>query len=181
MEAKEPVQRSAVKAASRRSRSREARALTALRWSGSSLPCDHGWIHHAEHARQTATLRWVALGILIPNAFSVEAALGRFVRCRYSAIQNNVQTNTYDPRRHGATPSLLSCRPNQPRILYHIGHRRSFAARSKSIPPLAAIRNPAHWPRSYNSVRAPIARRRVSQPLSNCYALVANSAPGQRC
>src|ERR1700738_2297576 len=69
--------------------------------------------HHAEHARQTATLRWVALGILIPNTFFVEAALGRFARCRYSAIQNNVQTNTYDPRRHGATPSLLSCRPNR--------------------------------------------------------------------
>src|SRR6266496_1678434 len=33
--------------------------------------------HHAEHARQTATLRWVALGILIPNTFFVEAALGR--------------------------------------------------------------------------------------------------------
>jgi len=65
--------------------------------------------HHAEHARQTATLRWVALGILIPNTFFIEAALGRFARCRYSAIQNNVQTNTYDPRRHGATPSLLSC------------------------------------------------------------------------
>jgi len=65
-------------------------------------------------ARQTAMLRWVALGILIPKAFSVEAALGCFVWCRYSAIQNNVQTDTYDPRRPGATPSLLSCRPNQP-------------------------------------------------------------------
>src|SRR5882724_10716713 len=69
--------------------------------------------HHAEHARQTATQRWVALGILIPNTFFIEAALGRFARCRYSAIQNNVQTNTYDPRRHGATPSLLSCRQSQ--------------------------------------------------------------------
>src|SRR5436309_3487824 len=69
--------------------------------------------YHAEHARQTATLRWVALGILIPNTFFVEAALGRFARCRYSAIQNTVQTNTYDPRRHGATPSLLSCRRDQ--------------------------------------------------------------------
>src|SRR6202048_3465315 len=69
--------------------------------------------HRPEHARQTATLRWAALGTLIPNNFFVEAALGRFARCRYSAIQNNVQTNTYDPRRHGATPSLLSCRPNR--------------------------------------------------------------------
>jgi hypothetical protein len=69
--------------------------------------------HHAGHARQTATLRWVALGILIPNTFFVEAALGRFARCRYSAIQNNVQTNTYDSRRPGATPSLLSCRQSQ--------------------------------------------------------------------
>src|SRR5216683_6279404 len=73
--------------------------------------------HHAEHARQTATLRWVALGILIPNTFFIEAALGRFARCRYSAIQNNVQTNTYDPRRHGATPSLLSCRQSQTLVL----------------------------------------------------------------
>ena len=42
MAAKGPGQRSAVKAASRRSRSREARALTAFRWSGSGLSCDHG-------------------------------------------------------------------------------------------------------------------------------------------
>jgi hypothetical protein len=42
-------------------------------------------------------LRWVALGILIPNAFSVEAALGRFVGCRYSAIQNNVQKTLATP------------------------------------------------------------------------------------
>src|ERR1700738_539040 len=69
--------------------------------------------HRPEHARQTATLRWAALGTLIPNNFFVEAALGRFVRCRCSAIQNNVQTNTYDPRRPGATPSLLSCRQSQ--------------------------------------------------------------------
>ena len=56
--------------------------------------------HHAEHARQTATLRWVALGILIPNTFFVEAALGRFARCRYSAIQNNVPPGStlLDPR-----------------------------------------------------------------------------------
>src|SRR5262245_29184517 len=39
----------------------------------------------------------MALGTLILNAFSVRAAPGRFIRCRCSAIQNNVQTNTYDP------------------------------------------------------------------------------------
>jgi hypothetical protein len=38
MDVKEPGQRSAVKAASRRSQSCEARALTALCWSGSGLP-----------------------------------------------------------------------------------------------------------------------------------------------
>ncbi len=77
--------------------------------------------HHAEHARQTATLRWVALGILIPNTFFVEAALGRFARCRYSAIQNNVQTNTYDPdgtERHRrfylAVLASRDLRPNSP-------------------------------------------------------------------
>src|SRR5882724_1069618 len=32
------------------------------------------------------------------------------MRCCYSAIQTNVQTNTYDPRQPGATSSLLSCR-----------------------------------------------------------------------
>src|SRR6266702_1300391 len=55
----------------------------------------------------------MALGTLILKAFSVRAAPGRFIRCRYSAIQNNVQTNTYDPQRPGATPSLLSCRRSQ--------------------------------------------------------------------
>jgi hypothetical protein len=66
--------------------------------------------HPAEHAQQDATLRTTALGTLILNAFSVRAPPCRFIRCRGSAIQNNVQTNTYDSRRHGATPSLLSCR-----------------------------------------------------------------------
>jgi hypothetical protein len=50
MEAKEPGQRSAVKAASRRSRSRAARALTALCWSGSGLPCDLGRTSHRARA-----------------------------------------------------------------------------------------------------------------------------------
>jgi hypothetical protein len=57
----------------------------------------------------------MALGTLILNAFSVRAAPGHFMRCRCSAIQNNVQTRTYDPQRHGATPSLLSRRPNRSR------------------------------------------------------------------
>src|SRR5260370_10231978 len=69
--------------------------------------------HPAEHAQQDATLRTMALGTLILNAFSVRAAPGRFMRCRCSAIQNNVQTNTYDPQRRRATPSLLSCRQSQ--------------------------------------------------------------------
>src|SRR6266851_504810 len=69
--------------------------------------------HPAEHAQQDATLRTMALGTLILNAFSVRAAPGRFMRCRCSAIQNNVQTNTYDPQRPRATPSLLSCRQSQ--------------------------------------------------------------------
>src|SRR5882672_8028981 len=69
--------------------------------------------HPAEHAQQDATLRTMALGTLILNAFSVRAAPGRFMRCRCSAIQNNVQTNTYDPQRPRATPSLLFCRQSQ--------------------------------------------------------------------
>src|SRR6266581_7344427 len=79
---------------------------------GSGLPCDHA-AHPVEHAQQDATLRTMALGTFISNAFSVRAAPGRFIRCRCSAIQNNVQTNTYDPRRPGATSSLLSCRRSQ--------------------------------------------------------------------
>jgi hypothetical protein len=53
--------------------------------------------HPAEHAQQDATLRTMALETLILNAFSVRVAPGRFIRCRCSAIQNNVQANTYDP------------------------------------------------------------------------------------
>ncbi len=67
---------------SRRSRSREARALTVHRWSGSGLPCDHG----RTSCRARATRRYAA---------------------------NDGETNTCDPRRHGATPSLLSCRRSQ--------------------------------------------------------------------
>lgn len=52
--------------------------------------------HHAEHAGQTATLRWVALGILIQNAFFVGAAPWRSARCRYSAIQSNAPTARSD-------------------------------------------------------------------------------------
>ena len=55
----------------------------------------------------------MALGTLILNAFSVRTAPGRLIRCRCSAIQNNVQANTYDLRRPGATRSLLSSLPNQ--------------------------------------------------------------------
>lgn len=54
---KEPGQRSAVKAASRRSRSRAARALTAHRWSGSGPPCDHG---RTSCRRARATRRYTA-------------------------------------------------------------------------------------------------------------------------
>src|SRR5438445_6238350 len=78
--------------------------------------------HPAEHAQQDATLRTMALGTLILNAFSVRAAPGRFIRCRCTAIQNNVQTNTYDPRRRGATSSLLSCRPD--RVPLHLWSRQ---------------------------------------------------------
>jgi hypothetical protein len=45
----------------------------------------------------------MALGTLILNAFSVRTAPGRLIRCRCSAIQNNLQANTYGldgPERH---------------------------------------------------------------------------------
>ena len=93
--------------------------------------------HPAEHAQQDARLRTMALGTLILNAFSVRAAPGRFIRCRCSAIQNNVQTNTYDPRRPQATPSLLSC-------------RRAVARSPHSLTSMVAIRGEADilrtWP-----------------------------------
>src|SRR6266404_5203652 len=67
------------------------------RWSGSGLPCDHG----RTSCRARAANRYAAMGgarDIDSEHFFVEAALGRFARCRYSAIKNNVQTNTYDPR-----------------------------------------------------------------------------------
>src|SRR6266849_8176104 len=124
--------------------------------------------HHAEHARQTATQRWVALGILIPNTFFIEAALGRFVGCRYSAIQNNVQTDTYDPRRHGATPSLLSC-------------RRSVGVFSPARPFFLFSGIMLRASEGVRFVRARVARRSVGQRLSNCSAPLANSALDQQC
>jgi len=77
--------------------------------------------HPAKHAQQDATQRTMALGMLILNAFLVRAAPSRFIGCRCSAIQNNAQTNTCDPRRPGATSSLLSCRQS-----WTFGRRSSF-------------------------------------------------------
>jgi len=59
--------------------------------------------HRPEHAQQDATLRTMALGTLILNAFSVRAAPGRFIRCRCSAIQNMYRqtlTTAGGPERH---------------------------------------------------------------------------------
>src|SRR5882762_4035130 len=93
--------------------------------------------HPAEHAQQNATLRTMAIGTLILNAFWVRAAPGRFIRCCCSAIQNNAQTNTYDPRRPGATSSLLSC-------------RRAVARSPHSLTSMVALRGEADiswtWP-----------------------------------
>src|SRR5258705_10666325 len=96
--------------------------------------------HTAEHAQRDATLRTMALGTLILNAFSVRAAPGRFIRCRYSAIQNNVQTDTCDPRRPGATPSLLSC-------------RRAVARSPHSLTSMVAIRGEAAISRTWPTRR----------------------------
>jgi len=63
------------------------------------------------HAQQDATLRTMALGTLILNAFSVRAAPGRFIRCRCSPKQ--CADKHLRPRRPGATSSLLSCLPNR--------------------------------------------------------------------
>ena len=81
--------------------------------------------HPAKHAQQDATQRTMALGMLILNAFLVRAAPSRFIGCRCSAIQNNAQTNTCDPRRPGATSSLLSCRQSC-RQSWTFGRRSSF-------------------------------------------------------
>src|SRR6266567_7432605 len=63
-------------------------------------PPMRSWPHILPSMRnKTLRCERMALGTLILNAFSVRAAPGRFIWCRYSAIQNNVQTNTYDPRR----------------------------------------------------------------------------------
>jgi hypothetical protein len=90
--------------------------------------------------QQDATLRTMALGTLILNAFSVRAAPGRFIRCRRSAIQNNVQTNTFDPPtgRSDIVAFILPSKPaNQPRIFCRVRYRRSFLSLLKSILPFA--------------------------------------------
>src|SRR5437899_10876982 len=96
--------------------------------------------HLAESAPQDATLRTMAQGMLILNAFPVRAAPGRFMRCCCSAIQNNVQTNTYDPRRPGATSSLLSC-------------RRAVARSPHSLTSVVAIRGEADISRTWPNRR----------------------------
>jgi hypothetical protein len=96
IEAKGPDQRSAVKAASQRSRSRAARALTVHRWSSSGLPCSHD----RTSCRTRATRRYLAndgARNVDFECFSVRAAPVRFIRCRCSAIRNDVQTNTCNP------------------------------------------------------------------------------------
>jgi hypothetical protein len=62
---------------------------------------------------------------------------------------------------------------DQPRILYRIRRCRSFAARSKSIPPFTAVRNSARG-ESPQFVCARTARGSIVQPLSDCYTPVAN-------
>ena len=76
VEAKRPGRRRAVKAASRRSRSRAARALTGLRWPRHrrSQAIMAGLRH--EHAQPNATLRLMALATLILDAVLAAAAPG---------------------------------------------------------------------------------------------------------
>jgi len=80
------------------------------------LPGDHG----RTSCQARATRRYAANDGAW-NAFLVRAAPSRFIGCRCSAIQNNAQTNTCDPRRPGATSSLLSCRQS-----WTFGRRSSF-------------------------------------------------------
>jgi hypothetical protein len=112
--------------------------------------------HPAEHAQQDATLRTMALGTLILNALSVRAAPGRFIRCRCSAIQTNVQTNTYDPRRPGATWSLLPCR-----------HSPSLAWQSASRRSCAVLRQIAIGRKPDQALRQQIPRRFVAVDMPN--------------
>src|SRR6266700_7138892 len=68
--------------------------------------------HPAEHAPRNARLRWVALGILFPNAFFVEAAPRRFVRCRHSAIHADRHLRPPDgPERHRRFYLAVNLRP----------------------------------------------------------------------
>jgi hypothetical protein len=114
MEAKEPGQRSAVKAASRRSRSRAARALTALRWFGSGLQCDHGRTSRRARATRRHAANDGARNVDF-ECFLGSSGTRPLHAVPLRAIQINVQTNTCHPRRPRATSSLLSCRPNRSR------------------------------------------------------------------
>jgi hypothetical protein len=112
MEAKEPGQRSAVKAVSRRSRSREARALTAHRWSGSGFPCDHG----RTSCRARATRRYAANDGARDVDFECFLGSSGTSRLRKVPPQCHPKQRANKhlrPRRPGATPSLLSCRQSQ--------------------------------------------------------------------
>ena len=122
------------------------------------------YTHPAEHAQQDATLRTMALGTLILNAFSVRAAPCRLIRCRCNAVQNNVQTNTYDPRRHGATSSLLSCRRHQSRQSRggrQNGWRTSWLTTPGSMQRSRSVRS-SH----FASSRRPTWRRRHSRSVA---------------
>jgi len=93
-------------------RPRFRRAYRGHRWSGSGLPCDHG----RTSCRARATRRYAANDGVRNVDF--ECFLGSSGTMPLHTVApplacKDAQTNTFDPRRPGATSSLLSCRQSQ--------------------------------------------------------------------
>jgi hypothetical protein len=111
LEVKEPGHRRPVKAPSRLCRSRAARALTGLGWSGSDPPSDHGSDHLSIGVSQKREVRAVPSRTLALNAFQIEAALPHLTRCRCRLFKTMCRQilATKTDRPHLAAFILPSC------------------------------------------------------------------------
>jgi hypothetical protein len=105
------------------------------------------------------------------SAFAWVAVRVRIICCYASAIPQPICE---------ALAELFSCRPNPPRILDRVRRCRCFARVPESFPPFTAIRNSA-LAEILQFICAPTARGSIAQPVSSCYAPIANSVLNQRC
>jgi hypothetical protein len=101
LEAKEPGRRRPVKAASRRSRSRAARALMGVRRSGSGAPSGHG-LDPRSIGRAKARGARSAMQSFGSECISDRGSTAAPRVVPSQAVQSNVQTNTCDQNRPAA-------------------------------------------------------------------------------